>query len=70
MPLAEKKKGRAGYGDRLIDIRVEDHANPIEELKRLLNLDRAYRLVDEADQIFTAGNTQKAIATIKKSKYK
>jgi uncharacterized Ntn-hydrolase superfamily protein len=30
--------GRAGYGDRYIDLRVDDHETPVKELRRLLNL--------------------------------
>jgi uncharacterized Ntn-hydrolase superfamily protein len=30
--------GRAGYGDRYIDLRVDDHVTPIKELRRILNL--------------------------------
>ena len=46
--------GRSGYGDRYVDLRVDDHATPITELRRLLNLhysnDYTYRshgLMDE-----------------------
>lgn len=34
--VEQKGQGRAGYGDRKIDLRVEDHPIPIQELKRLL----------------------------------
>jgi uncharacterized Ntn-hydrolase superfamily protein len=62
-----KKKSKAGYGDRLIDLRVEDHSDPIAELKRLLKLHRVYSLIDEADEALTAGNPKKAIAIIEKA---
>lgn len=62
-----ERKSKSGYGDRLIDLRVEDHTEPIAELKRLLQLHRVYSLVDEAEEIFTQGNHKKAIATIKKA---
>jgi uncharacterized Ntn-hydrolase superfamily protein len=62
-----ERKTKSGYGDRLIDLRVEDHPEPIAELKRLLRLHRVYSLVDEAEEIFTQGNHKKAIATIKKA---
>jgi len=62
-----ERKSKAGYGDRLIDLRVEDHPDPIAELKRLLRLHRVYSLIDEAEEIFTQGNHKKAIATIKKA---
>ena len=62
-----KKKSKAGYGDRLVDLRVEDHTDPIGELKRLLNLHRVYGLIDEAEEILTSGNPQEAVGTIKEA---
>jgi uncharacterized Ntn-hydrolase superfamily protein len=62
-----KRMSKGGYGDRLIDLRVEDHSDPIAELKRLLKLHRVYSLIDEADETLTAGNPKKAIATIEKA---
>jgi len=62
-----KKQSKGGYGDRLIDLRVEDHKDPIAELKRLLSLHRVYTLIDEAEEILTSGNPQKAIVTIKEA---
>jgi uncharacterized Ntn-hydrolase superfamily protein len=60
-------KGRGGYGDRLVDLRVEDHVDPIAELRRLLKLHRVYYLIDEAEERLTAGNTENAISTLRKA---
>lgn len=62
-----ERKSKAGYGDRLIDLRVEDHSDPIAELKRLLKLHRVYSLIDEADEALTARNPKKAIIIIEKA---
>jgi uncharacterized Ntn-hydrolase superfamily protein len=62
-----KRKSKAGYGDRLIDLRVEDHSDPIAELKRLLKLHHVYSLIDEADEALTARNPKKAIVIIEKA---
>jgi uncharacterized Ntn-hydrolase superfamily protein len=62
-----EQKSKSGYGDRLIDLRVEDHPEPIAELKRLLRLHHVYSMIDEAEEIFTNGNHKKAIAMIKKA---
>ena len=35
--------------DKLIDLRVEDHEHPVEELSRVLKLHRAYKHMDEGD---------------------
>jgi len=65
--VVRKNKGRAGYGDRLTDLRVEDHPNPIAELKRLLSLHRVYYLIDQAEEMLVLGEVEKAVSTIKKA---
>jgi uncharacterized Ntn-hydrolase superfamily protein len=37
------------WQDRLFDLRVEDHPEPLKELRRLIRLRRAYRLEDDGD---------------------
>ena len=39
-----------------IDLRVEDHADPVGELRRLLGLQRAYELAGEGDELAAAGD--------------
>jgi uncharacterized Ntn-hydrolase superfamily protein len=39
--VVRKDGGYSGYNDRLYDLRVDDHAKPIEELRRLLEVHRA-----------------------------
>ncbi len=65
--VVRKGGGRGGYGDRYIDLRVEDHQNPIKELKRLLDLSRVYYLIDESEEKLTAGNLENALSSIKKA---
>jgi uncharacterized Ntn-hydrolase superfamily protein len=50
------------WGGRNFDLRVEDHAQPLVELRRLLNVARAYRLMNEGDEHMTVGEVEKAIA--------
>jgi uncharacterized Ntn-hydrolase superfamily protein len=45
---------------RTVDLRVEDHADPIAELARLLLLQRAYDLAGAADELLAAGRTTEA----------
>jgi uncharacterized Ntn-hydrolase superfamily protein len=37
------------WSDRVFDLRVDDHAEPIKELRRLLTLQRAYNHMNEGD---------------------
>ncbi|MEW5796067.1 MAG: DUF1028 domain-containing protein [Candidatus Zixiibacteriota bacterium] len=43
------------WQDRLVDIRVDDSAEPLRELKRLLEVTRAYQKMDEGDNLVTLG---------------
>jgi uncharacterized Ntn-hydrolase superfamily protein len=43
-----------------IDLRVEDHADPLAELERLLALQRAYELAGTADELMAADRAQAA----------
>ncbi|MCS7124717.1 MAG: DUF1028 domain-containing protein [Candidatus Bathyarchaeota archaeon] len=62
--VVKKNAGRGGYGDRFIDLRVEDHHDPVNELKRLLRLHRVYYLIDEAEAKFTRGALEEAIIDV------
>lgn len=50
------------WTDRLIDLRVEDHDHPLEELGRLLRLHRAYDLMNRGDEAMAAGDMERALA--------
>jgi uncharacterized Ntn-hydrolase superfamily protein len=43
-----------------IDLRVEDHPDPLAELRRLLGLHRAYELAGDADELAGAGRPEEA----------
>ena len=45
---------------RKIELRVEDHEDPLGELRRLARLGSSYQLVREADEIFAAGEEERA----------
>jgi len=47
---------------RLIDLHVEDDPRPLEELRRLLTIRRAYALFEEARQIAGTGDLDAALA--------
>ena len=48
-------------------MRVEDHPNPIGELKRLLDMHRVYSLIDESEEELTKNNFETALSTLKKA---
>ena len=49
------------WEDPLIDLRVEDHLEPIPELGRLLKLWRAYENMDKGDVAMEKGDVEKAL---------
>lgn len=50
------------WGGRVYDLRIEDHPNPLVELRRLLTMNRAYNLMNDGDRYITEGNIEKAVA--------
>ena len=48
--------------DRRVDLRVEDHPQPLAELRRLVKLGRVYQKMNEGDAQVTAGDLPKALA--------
>ncbi|TRO46243.1 DUF1028 domain-containing protein [Candidatus Bathyarchaeota archaeon] len=53
--------GRAGYGDRYVDLRVDDHAAPIAELRRLLNLHYSNSLVSRCQSLMDEEKNEEAL---------
>jgi uncharacterized Ntn-hydrolase superfamily protein len=49
---------------RLIDLHVEDSPRPLEELRRLLTIRRAYSLFEDARQTIGAGNIDRALELV------
>lgn len=48
------------WTDRLVDLRVDDHDDPLGELERLLVLHRAYDRMNRADEQLAGGDTAAA----------
>jgi uncharacterized Ntn-hydrolase superfamily protein len=44
----------------LVSLRVEDHPDPLPELRRLVALQEAYRLASQADELLNAGRQEEA----------
>ncbi len=50
------------WEDRLVDLRVDDHAEPLTELRRLLNLHRAYAEMNAGDEAVALDKIDDAVA--------
>ncbi|RMG30108.1 MAG: DUF1028 domain-containing protein [Methanobacteriota archaeon] len=67
--IEKEGEGRAGYGSRKIELRVEDHPEPIEELSRLLGIIEVNQEIFRIQQSFSKENlsVEEAIAKIKET---
>ncbi|MGH7573165.1 MAG: DUF1028 domain-containing protein, partial [Gemmatimonadota bacterium] len=59
--VAGEPTGNA-WVDRLFDLRIEDHPEPLVELRRLLHLARAYREMNAGDEAMTTSDVDGAVA--------
>ncbi|HLZ80323.1 MAG TPA: DUF1028 domain-containing protein [Ktedonobacteraceae bacterium] len=51
--VVKQGSGYGGFNDRFIDLRVDDHPQPIEELQRILQLHKLYLFPPDPTDIFT-----------------
>lgn len=58
--VAAEPSGRP-WEDRIFDLRLEDHPEPLVELDRLLTVARAYRHMNEGDERVTRGEIEAAL---------
>ncbi|MFB0566199.1 MAG: DUF1028 domain-containing protein [Candidatus Aminicenantaceae bacterium] len=49
------------WKDRIIDLRVEDHPNPVKELKRLVKVHRAYEHMNRGDEYIAHNDVEAAL---------
>ncbi len=52
---------------RLFDLRVEDHPDPLRELERLLTMSRAYRAATDGDNHVAAGRIDSALVAYRRA---
>ena len=57
------RAGSGGFSDRVVDIRVDDHPRPLEELRRVLDLFRSGQMVRNANASLAEGNLDEALST-------
>jgi uncharacterized Ntn-hydrolase superfamily protein len=60
--VVKGKSSGVWWKDRLFDLRVEDHPQPVEELKRLVKLAKAYQHMNRGDELLTENKIQEALA--------
>ncbi|MFT2009024.1 DUF1028 domain-containing protein [Pontibacter sp. 13R65] len=61
------KAGSQPWNDKTIDLRVDDHAHPLEELARLLKIYRAYEHMNNGDEAMEQGQMAEAVAEYSKA---
>lgn len=61
MLVVSNDRTQPAWGGRIIDLRVEDLADPLVELRRLLVMARAYNFMNEGDEHMTNGAVDKAV---------
>lgn len=55
--VVDAAQAGGAWRGRVLDLRVEDHADPIVELRRILTIDRAYALLDDEGDAAAAGRS-------------
>lgn len=59
--VVKQLAGAAGFSDRAIDVRVDDHKQPLAELRRLLNMERSLEMLAEVSRFIRAGDLKMAL---------
>jgi len=49
------------WEDRVLELRIEDHSEPVMELKRLVSLHQAYGYMNQGDTYMSKGKTEEAM---------
>ena len=53
--------------NRVFDLRVEDHPNPLDELRRLMRVARAYKAATDGDNFVAAGQIDRALESYREA---
>ncbi len=56
-----KAAGSKPWQDRILELRVEDHPEPLRELRRLIRVHEAYEHANTGDDFLAKGRTQDAL---------
>lgn len=61
------KRSGTPWNERIVDLRVDDHATPLKELRRLLRLQRVYNFANHGDELMTANRVDEAMQAYSKA---
>ncbi|MBO3763357.1 MAG: DUF1028 domain-containing protein, partial [Candidatus Brockarchaeota archaeon] len=59
--VVRTKASNEPWKDKVLDLRVEDHPNPVFELKRLVRIHNAYEHANRGDEFMAVGNISGAM---------
>lgn len=59
--VVKGKSSGVWWRDRIYDLRIEDHPQPVPELKRLLRLNKAYNHMNQGDEYLTENKVEDAM---------
>lgn len=65
--VVKGKSSGLWWRDRLYDLRIEDHPEPVPELKRLLRLNKAYNHMNQGDEYLTENKIEEAMKAYTKA---
>ena len=60
MLVVNGKRSETPWAGILVDLRVEDHPEPLLELRRLLSVQRAYESMNRGDALLSEGKVEEA----------
>jgi len=61
MLVVNNDRSLPAWGGRVIDLRIEDHAEPLAELRRLVTMNKAYNLMNAGDEFMMVGDIDSAV---------
>lgn len=64
--VKDKATGKP-WDDKVLELRVEDHPEPVQEISRLLNMHSAYEFMNQGDALLSEGHTEKALYAYKQA---
>jgi len=59
--VVKGKSSGVWWKDRIYDLRIEDHPNPVPELRRLIKLNKAYNHMNQGDEYLTENKVAEAV---------